>query len=123
MRFDPDVWPLQAARVRQKQAIYTETDWEVFPRGLADVLTWFKERYGNPPVLPLPRMALLSTIRRRSKGTICPIRFAFTIYAGTCVLSPTRFRQAATCEATSRGHFSTTWNGRTVFPSGLVSCM
>jgi beta-glucosidase len=50
MRFDPDMWPLQAARVRQKQAMYTETDWEVFPSGLTDVLTWFKERYGNPPV-------------------------------------------------------------------------
>ena len=50
MRFDPNVWPLQAARERQKQAIYTETDWEVFPSGLTDVLTWFKERYGNPPV-------------------------------------------------------------------------
>jgi beta-glucosidase len=50
MRFDPDMWPLQAARVRQKQAIYTETDWEVFPSGLTDLLTWFKERYGNPPV-------------------------------------------------------------------------
>ena len=49
-RFDPDAWPLKAAPVRQKQATYTETAWEVFPRGLADVLIWVKDRFGNPPV-------------------------------------------------------------------------
>lgn len=49
-RFDPGAWPLKAAPVRQKQATYTETGWEVFPRGLTDVLNWVKDRYGNPPV-------------------------------------------------------------------------
>jgi beta-glucosidase len=47
---DPNVWPLRAARVRQRQATYTETDWEVFPQGLADTLCWVRDRYGNPPV-------------------------------------------------------------------------
>ena len=49
-RSDDRVWPLKAASVRQKQSTYTETGWEVFPQGLTDVLTWVKERYGNPRV-------------------------------------------------------------------------
>jgi beta-glucosidase len=49
-RHDADAWPLQAGAVRQKQATYTETGWEVFPQGLTDALAWVKDRYGNPPV-------------------------------------------------------------------------
>jgi beta-glucosidase len=49
-RFDPDVWPLRAAPVRQKRATYTETGWEVFPQGMTDILVWVKQRYGNPPL-------------------------------------------------------------------------
>ena len=49
-RFDPEAWPVKAAAVRQKQATYTETGWEVFPRGLTDILAWVRTRYGNPPV-------------------------------------------------------------------------
>ena len=49
-RFDPRAWPLRAAPVPQKRATHTETGWEVFAPGLTRVLTWVKERYGNPPV-------------------------------------------------------------------------
>jgi beta-glucosidase len=49
-RFDARAWPLRAAPVRQKRATRTETGWEVFPRGLSDVLIWVKERYGNLPL-------------------------------------------------------------------------
>ena len=49
-RFDPDAWPLRAVAVRQKQATYTETGWEVFAQGLTDVLVWVKQRYGNPRI-------------------------------------------------------------------------
>ena len=49
-RFDAASWPLRAAAVRQKQATYTETGWEVFPQGLTDTLAWVKTRYGNPPI-------------------------------------------------------------------------
>jgi len=49
-RFDADHWLLHAAGVRQKRATYTETGWEVFPRGLCDTLKRVKERYGNPPL-------------------------------------------------------------------------
>lgn len=49
-RHDPAAWPLAAVAVRQKQATYTETGWEVYPQGLTDMLVWVKERYGNPLV-------------------------------------------------------------------------
>ena len=49
-RFDPAVWPLKAAAVRQPRATYTETGWEVFPQGLTDILVWIKDRFCNPPV-------------------------------------------------------------------------
>jgi beta-glucosidase len=49
-RADPRVWPLRAAPVPQKRATHTETGWEVFAPALTRVLTWVKERYGNPPV-------------------------------------------------------------------------
>ncbi|HTE42258.1 MAG TPA: GH1 family beta-glucosidase [Steroidobacteraceae bacterium] len=50
VRFDPAAWLLHAAPVRQKQATYTETGWEVFPQGLTDTLLWIKNRYGNLPL-------------------------------------------------------------------------
>jgi beta-glucosidase len=49
-RFDPAAWPLRAAPVRQRHATHTETDWEVFARGLTDVLLWVHERYGRVPL-------------------------------------------------------------------------
>jgi beta-glucosidase len=47
---DAKSWPLRASRVRQKRAVYTETDWEVYPRGLTDTLVWVKKRYGALPL-------------------------------------------------------------------------
>lgn len=49
-RFDPNAWPLRAGPQHQRQATYTETNWEVFPQGLTDTLVWVKGRYGNLPV-------------------------------------------------------------------------
>ncbi|HLQ12464.1 MAG TPA: GH1 family beta-glucosidase [Steroidobacteraceae bacterium] len=49
-RANAQSWPLRAEMVRQAQATYTETGWEVFPQGLTDTLLWVKNRYGNPPV-------------------------------------------------------------------------
>jgi beta-glucosidase len=48
-RSDPDAWPLKASRVKQDGAVYTETDWEVYPQGLTDTLTWVRDRYGPIP--------------------------------------------------------------------------
>lgn len=50
-RHDEAGWPVGAAPVRQPGVTYTETDWEVFPRGLTDALMWVKERYGDVPLM------------------------------------------------------------------------
>ncbi len=49
VRHDPAQYPLKASPVRQPQATYTETGWEVFPQGLTDTLLWVRERYGAIP--------------------------------------------------------------------------
>ena len=47
---DPSRWPVDARPVKQPGATYTETGWEVFPRGLTDLLLWITERYGRIPL-------------------------------------------------------------------------
>lgn len=49
VRHDPMQYPLKASPVRQPQATYTETSWEVFPQGLTDTLLWVRQRYGAIP--------------------------------------------------------------------------
>lgn len=43
-------YPLDAGAVKQPLGTYTETGWEVFPRGLTDLLLWFKQTYGDIPL-------------------------------------------------------------------------
>ncbi|MCA1580868.1 MAG: beta-glucosidase [Acidobacteria bacterium] len=50
MRADAAYVPLRSVRVRQKQHAHTETQWEVYPEGLADVLRWVRKSYGNFPL-------------------------------------------------------------------------
>ena len=50
VRDEPSNWPLKVAPVRQAQATYTETGWEVFPQGLTDTLVNFKRLYGDTPL-------------------------------------------------------------------------
>jgi len=49
-RHDENAWPLKASAVRQSGALYTETNWEVYPPGLTDTLTWVRGRYGDIPL-------------------------------------------------------------------------
>ncbi|MFH2051476.1 MAG: GH1 family beta-glucosidase [bacterium] len=49
-RHDPAAAPVGASPVRQPGALYTELGWEVHPASLVRVLTWIKDRYGNPPL-------------------------------------------------------------------------
>lgn len=49
-RHDPTALPVRAGRVVQPRHTHTETDWEVYPQGLTDTLTWFRDRYGNLPL-------------------------------------------------------------------------
>lgn len=50
MRHDPAVWPVRAGRVHPPSSTYTEMDWEVYPQGLTDTLTWVRQRYGEIPL-------------------------------------------------------------------------
>lgn len=50
MRHDPQALPYRASRVPQKGAPHTATGWEVYPEGLLECLTWFRERYGELPL-------------------------------------------------------------------------
>jgi beta-glucosidase len=50
VRHDAASWPERASRVPQRHATRTETNWEVYPKGLADVLKWVSTRYGRPPI-------------------------------------------------------------------------
>ncbi len=49
-RDDASAWPQRAVSVPQARATYSETGWEVYPRGLADTLAWVKGRYGDIPM-------------------------------------------------------------------------
>jgi beta-glucosidase len=50
VKHDEAQWPLKASPVKQTQATYTETGWEVFPQGLTDTLVWMKSQYGDLPI-------------------------------------------------------------------------
>jgi len=47
VRHEETSYPLKTVPVRQKQATYTETGWEVFAQGLTDTLSWIRKRYGD----------------------------------------------------------------------------
>jgi beta-glucosidase len=49
-RADAGSWPLRSSPVRQQGALHTETGWEVYAQGLADILSWVKQRYGDVPL-------------------------------------------------------------------------
>ncbi len=50
VRRDANQYPLKASPVRQRNAIYTDTGWEVYPKGLTDTLVRLKEDYGSPVI-------------------------------------------------------------------------
>ncbi|HRY15739.1 MAG: beta-glucosidase [Candidatus Competibacteraceae bacterium] len=50
VQHDPDDWPLQASRVRQRRQTHTALDWEVYPQGLTEILEWVAQRYGALPL-------------------------------------------------------------------------
>jgi beta-glucosidase len=49
VRHEETSWPLKAVPVRQKQATYTETGWEVAPKAFTEMLVWIKNEYGDIP--------------------------------------------------------------------------
>jgi beta-glucosidase len=47
---EPKALPVRAGYVPQRQHAVTETGWEVYPKGLTDILVWVTERYGKIPL-------------------------------------------------------------------------
>jgi beta-glucosidase len=49
-KYSPSTIIERAIRVDNPRAVYTTTDWEVFPEGLTNILLWVGERYGKLPI-------------------------------------------------------------------------
>ena len=49
-RDDPAALPVRTSPVKVPGAVYTETGWEVYPKGLTETLLWVKERAGALPL-------------------------------------------------------------------------
>lgn len=49
-RDDPKNYLLRTAVVRQPEATYTETSWEVYPKAFTELLVWIRKRYGELPI-------------------------------------------------------------------------
>jgi beta-glucosidase len=47
---DPEAPPVRASKVHQDGKLHTTLNWEVYPAGLTDVLTWVRARYGSIPL-------------------------------------------------------------------------
>ena len=109
--------PLKASSVRQPQALYTGTDWEVYPAGLTDTLKWVRERSGD-----LPKTAPSSLIQRRRRTGASTIRCASNTTGRTSRPPSTRCGRACRCVATSPGRCSTTSSGATATRSASGSC-
>ncbi|MFN7941555.1 MAG: GH1 family beta-glucosidase [Thermoanaerobaculia bacterium] len=78
VRHDPDAWPTRATRVRQPGAVYTETDWEVYPEGLAEALRWTAARYGPIPLYVTENGAAFADPPRATDGRVeDPARVAY----------------------------------------------
>jgi beta-glucosidase len=78
VRHDPDAWPTRSARVRQEGAVYTETDWEVYPEGLAEALRWTAGRYGPIPLYVTENGAAFADPPRATGGRVeDPARVAY----------------------------------------------
>lgn len=48
VRANPALQPVGAERITPSTASLTTMGWEVYPRGLGEILHWLKTRYGNP---------------------------------------------------------------------------
>ncbi len=50
IRHDEQKWPVKAAVAPQPLSTYTQTGWEVYPKGLTEILVWVRDRYGDIPL-------------------------------------------------------------------------
>jgi beta-glucosidase len=77
-RADAESWPLRASAARQEGATYTETGWEVYPDGLAETLSWVKQRYGDVPLYVTENGAAFPDPAQAPAGGVeDPLRIAY----------------------------------------------
>ena len=78
VRHEPAAFPTGALKVRQKHSTYSETEWEVFPQGLADTLLWMHQRYGGLPLYVTENGAAFYDPPRSRDGAVDdPLRVAY----------------------------------------------
>jgi beta-glucosidase len=77
-RADPESWPLEFSDVREGGACHTEIGWEVYPQGLADALSWVKQRYGDVPLYVTENGAAFPDPAQAPAGDVeDPLRVAY----------------------------------------------
>jgi beta-glucosidase len=75
---DASVWPTGAGRVRQPQATHTETDWEVYPSGLAETLLRVHADFGPLPLYVTENGAAFYDPPSATEGEVDdPLRVAY----------------------------------------------
>jgi beta-glucosidase len=95
-------WPVKTAVAPQPLSTYTQTGWEVYPKGLTEILVWVKHRYGDLPLYVTENGAAFYDAPCARDGRISdPLRVDY--YRDHCGRSTTRSRQASTCAAISPG--------------------
>lgn len=78
VRHDPGCRPAAASRVRQARSTHTETDWEVYPDGLEEILRWVAGRYGPVPLYVTENGAAFYDPPRPDGGRVeDPLRVAY----------------------------------------------
>lgn len=77
-RHDERAWPVKAAVVRQPSATYTETSWEVCPAAFTEILTWVKDRYGDPEIYVMENGAAFFDPPMATEGRVRdPLRVSY----------------------------------------------
>jgi beta-glucosidase len=76
-RADPRSYPVRACRLPQRRSTHTQTGWEVYPDGLADILLWVTERYGKIPLYVTENGAAFYDPPRPAGAVKDPLRVSY----------------------------------------------
>jgi beta-glucosidase len=68
---------VRACRLPQRRSTHTQTGWEVYPDGLADILLWVTERYGKIPLYVTENGAAFYDPPRPEGAVKDPLRLSY----------------------------------------------
>ena len=68
---------MRACRVPQRRSTHTQTGWEVYSDGLADILLWVTERYGKIPLYVTENGAAFYDPPRPAGAVKDPLRVSY----------------------------------------------